>query len=266
MDILSRIVNTKKSEIADARRIRPLRELRDACLELPPARPFLEHLVHPGPSGINIVAEIKRRSPSKGWLNAGMDATRQAAAYSDGGAAALSVLTDRTYFAGSQRDLAQARSASPLPVLRKDFIIDAYQVFESRVMGADAVLLICRILSALQLRELLALSGELGMDALVEVHTPADAAAATAAGARLIGINNRNLASFETDIRTAANISARLAPNQIPVAASGIRTRADIEFNLAGGIFNFLIGEALVRSEDPQRLLIELQQPGEGAA
>lgn len=261
MDILDRIVATKKEETQTAAARTPLEELKARCRGLPPARPFFEILCRPGPSGVNIIAEIKRRSPSKGDLNPGLDPKIQAQAYEKGGAAALSVLTDRPYFSGSPEDLAAARSAVALPVLRKDFLLSDYQVYESRAMGADAVLLICRILSAGQYTELLALAHELGMTALVEIHTADDLAMAAASGARLIGINNRNLASFDTDIRTAERLSSGLNPNQVPVAASGIQSRADIELNLSAGIFNFLIGESLVRSDDPARLLEELQQP-----
>jgi indole-3-glycerol phosphate synthase len=169
------------------------------------------------------------------------------------------VLTDHLYFGGSGNDLRTARAAVNLPVLRKDFIISEYQIYESRAMGADAVLLICRILPPSRCRELLALSRELKMDALVEVHTEADLDTVLSIDARLVGINNRNLASFETDIRTAAALTSRLRPSQIPVAASGIQSRADIELNLKAGIFNFLVGESLVRTNNPAPLLAALQ-------
>lgn len=259
MDILSRIVDTKNEEIGAAASRRPLPELKAMCRDLPSPRPFFQALAQPGPSGVNIISEIKRKSPSKGILKPDLNPTAQAAAYAKGGATALSVLTDAHYFGGSPVDLSSAREAVSLPVLRKDFLITEYQIFESRVMGADAVLLICRILTEPQCRDLLALSRELRMGALVEVHTPEDLDMAIDVGARLIGINNRNLASFDTDIRTAARLCSRLKSGQIPVAASGIRSRADIELNLSVGIFNFLIGESLVRSEDPVRMLKELQ-------
>jgi indole-3-glycerol phosphate synthase len=266
MDILTRIVETKKAEVAADRQRRPLAELEARCRDLPPPRPFEGQLAAPGPSGANIIAEIKRRSPSKGPLAPDLDPAATAAAYGEGGAAALSVLTDTEYFAGSPEDLAAARSAVRLPVLRKDFLIDPYQVYASRLMGADAVLLICRILSRSRLGSLLALTRELGMDALVEVHDEDDLASAAAVGARLVGINNRNLATFDTDLGTAERLSAMLGEGQIPVAASGIRNRTDVERSLERGIFNFLVGESLVRAPDPRSLLAELQgMDGPGA-
>lgn len=259
MDMLTRIVNTKTEEISAAVSRRPLSELKARCRDLPRPRPFLKALAQAGPSGVNIIAEIKRKSPSKGLLKPDLNPTAQAAAYAEGGATALSVLTDERYFAGSPEDLWSARTAVSLPVLRKDFLITEYQIFESRVMGADAVLLICRILTKQQCRDLLALSRDLQLDALVEVHSSEDLDMAIDVGARLIGINNRNLASFDTDIRTAARLCSRLKSGQIPVAASGIQSRADIELNLSVGIFNFLIGESLVRADDPVRVLKALQ-------
>jgi indole-3-glycerol phosphate synthase len=191
-------------------------------------------------------------------LRIDLDPVDLARAYAAGGAAALSVLTDRDFFQGSPEDLMAARHAVPLPVLRKDFLISDYQIYESGAMGADAVLLICRILSRPQLADLLALSRSLGMDALAEIHTMEDLEMAQTSGARLIGINNRNLTTFETDIRTAMVMAQRLSPGQIPVAASGIAGIKDVEANLEQGVFNFLIGESLVRSDNPSARLASL--------
>ena len=262
MDILKRIVARKQEEIESARRRNPLSDLRQAAARQGAGRSFYDALRAPGPHGANIIAEIKRASPSKGPLRIDLDPDRLARAYAAGGAAALSVLTDRDFFRGSPDDLQAARQAVQLPVLRKDFLIDDYQVYESRAMGADAVLLICRILSAPQLEQLLSLTATLGMDALVEIHTEDDLEMARSCGARLIGINNRNLATFDTDIRNAMAMARRLAPDQIPVAASGIETMEDIQTNLAHGVYNFLIGESLVRADDPaQRLRSLLPHP-----
>lgn len=258
MDILTRIVARKKQEIADARRRTPVAALREAAAARRDHRSFLEALRAPGPQGANIIAEIKRASPSKGPLRLDLNAADLARAYRSGGAAALSVLTDHDFFRGSPADLEAARRAVSLPVLRKDFLIDPYQIYESAVMGADAILLICRILSARQLADLLALSRDLHMEALVEIHTPEDLAMARQAEARLIGINNRNLATFDTDISTAMAMADGLAPDQIPVAASGIATRRDVEANLTRGIYNFLIGESLVRAARPAEQLAAL--------
>jgi indole-3-glycerol phosphate synthase len=187
-----------------------------------------------------------------------LDAAAMAVQYARGGAAAISVLTDWTYFRGSLDDLKAVRAACRLPVLRKEFIISRYQVYEAAVAGADAILLIARILSTDQLNELYTLCRELGLEALVEIHTPADARRAAACGARLIGINNRNLRTFETDIAIAVDLVSRLSPGQVPVAASGIAGPADVQRNLDAGIYNFLVGESIVRSNTPSRFIREL--------
>jgi indole-3-glycerol phosphate synthase len=158
-------------------------------------------------------------------------------------------------------DLIKAREASTLPVLRKDFIISSYQIYETSAMGADALLLIARILSKEQIKDFLALCGDIGIDALVEVHSEKDLEMASDAGALLIGINNRNLSSFETDTENAARISGLLEPGQIAVAASGITGRRDIEKNLSSGIYNFLIGESIVKAESPAKFLRSLLYP-----
>ena len=258
MDILTRIVARKKEEIAESRRRKPLEALRETAAERRDRRSLYEALRTPGPHGANIIAEIKRASPSQGPLRSDLDPAQLARTYAAGGAAALSVLTDRDFFQGGTEDLVAARQAVPLPVLRKDFLIDDYQLYESCAMGADAILLICRILSSKQLIDLLALSRTLGLEALVEIHTDEDLAMARQSEARLIGINNRNLATFDTNIATAMALADGLAPGQIPVAASGIACRKDVEANLARGIYNFLIGESLVRAERPAEMLAVL--------
>ncbi len=263
MDILSRIVAHKKEEIASAARRRPLSTLRAHAEDRGRRRGFFQALERPGPGGVNIIAEIKRASPSKGLLCENLDATRTACAYHEGGAVALSVLTDRTFFKGDPQDLQAARAATPLPVLRKDFLIDEYQIYESAVMGADAVLLICRILSRPQVEDLLALCHQLGLDTLVEIHSREDLDMARAVQAPLVGINNRNLSTFETDLQTAMGMARNLDSAQVPVAASGIGGPADIRRNLASGIFNFLIGETLVRAEDPARALQAMIRAGD---
>jgi indole-3-glycerol phosphate synthase len=251
MTILDKIVEDKLKEVAHSRERVPLERLQAHIATTPwSPRGFYRCLAAPGPAGVNIIAEVKRASPSKGPICVDLKAGQCASAYERGGAAAVSVLTDGPYFKGSLADLRQVRRATGLPVLRKEFIISAYQVFESRAAGADAILLIARILEPGRLTDLLALARELDMDALVEIHSEEDYAAAHRAGARLIGINNRNLATFDTDIRTAMHLAGRLQAGEIPVAASGIASRADIESNLQGGIFNFLIGESLVRAKD----------------
>ena len=257
-DILSKIVEDKKQEITLAKQHIPESFLREKAFAPRKRRPFLKRLEQPGPFGINIIAEIKRASPSKGDIRANLNPSVYADEYEKGGAAALSVLTDKPYFKGSPEDLKIARETTTLPVLRKDFLISAYQIFESAVMEADAVLLIVRILDQQQLKDYLSLCNELKMDALVEVHSEADIEKAGMAGARLIGINNRNLQSFETDIDIAIRMKSLLNNDQIAVAASGIRTRKDIEKIKDSKILNFLIGESLVRAKHPREFLESL--------
>ncbi len=258
-DILERIVAAKRVQVDAARCNLPESRLREAAEGRRDLRPFEARLGSPGPSGANIIAEIKRASPSKGLIAADLDPAGLAADYAAGNAAALSVLTETDFFLGAPEDLIRARRACELPVLRKDFIICPYQVYESAAMGADAVLLIVRLLPEPELRELIGLAAGLGLAALVEVYSEQDFEAADRAGARLIGINNRNLSSFETDLDRTLQLLPRLQPGQVAVAASGIRSRTDILRYQERGVFNFLIGESLVRSENPAGFLKMLQ-------
>ena len=257
-DFLAEIVKQKKREISRARKTISEGRLAESARQRTEFRPFFERLSRPGAAGVNIIAEIKRASPSKGDICPDLNAAQTAVQYEKGGAAAVSVLTDSTYFKGSLDDLKAARGACTLPVLRKEFILCRYQVYEAVTAGADAILLIARILPPEKLDQLYALCRELGMDALVEVHTPEDARMVAACGARLVGINNRNLNTFETDIAIAMDLVSRLAPDQVPVAASGISGPGDIQRNLNAGIFNFLVGESIVRADDPARFIGEL--------
>ncbi|MFC1858238.1 indole-3-glycerol phosphate synthase TrpC [Thermodesulfobacteriota bacterium] len=258
MDILAKIVERKKAEVAASKERIPENLLRTQALESRERRPFIERLGRSGPAGVNIIAEIKRASPSKGVIRSDLNPIEYATTYEQGGAAALSVLTDQSFFQGSSEDLHQARNATSLPVLRKDFLISSYQLYESAVMGADAILLIVRILSREQLKDYISLGHDLGLDALVEIHTEADLEIATDAGAKLIGINNRNLQTFETNINTAVRLKSLLKPDQIAVSESGIHTREDIQEICNSGIRNFLIGESLVRAENPKDFLKSL--------
>jgi len=254
-DFLTRIIEAKKRAVAAAEKKVSENRLRNDAARPRTRRPFKERFTRPGPAGINIIAEIKRASPSRGMIRPDLDPVQYARAYERGGAAALSVLTEQAYFHGGSTDLTAARAATSLPVLRKDFIVSAYQLYESALLNADAVLLIVRILSGEQLQEYLDLCRRLQLDALVEVHSETDVETAVRSGAELIGINNRNLSSFKTDIRTAVRIKSLLGPQQTVIAASGIAARPDIEQNLRNGIWNFLIGESLVRSGDPEKFL-----------
>jgi indole-3-glycerol phosphate synthase len=265
-DILSQIVDHKKIEIAEAEKQIPRADLLRQLEHPRKKRLFFENLTEPGPFGINIIAEIKRASPSKGVILEKLDPEIFAAAYTSGGAAAISILTDQRYFKGCLEDLIRARKATHLPVLRKDFLVSAYQLYESAVAGADAVLLIVRILQRQQLKDYLSLCRELNLDALVEAYTPEDLEIADWAGARLVGINNRNLSSFDTDVSHAGRMSGRLNKHQVAVAASGIEGPRDIQRLVKAGIWNFLIGEHIVRSENPaafiRTLLDSTETPG----
>jgi indole-3-glycerol phosphate synthase len=258
MHILDKIVASKQKEIAAAEARMSLGHLIEMIERRDAVRPFLDRLSEPPNGRVNIIAEIKRASPSRGLIRGDLDPAGFAAACESAGAAALSVLTDHEFFRGSVADLERVRSATRLPALRKDFIISSYQIYESAAIGADAILLIARILSRQQLREYLNLSRHLCLDALVEIHSEEELDAATAAGARLVGINNRDLDTFRTDIATSVRLAARLGGHQTGVAESGIHSRGDLEKIVAAGIFNFLIGESIVRAQDTQGFLSRL--------
>ena len=260
-DFLNQIIKQKGREIAQGRKVIAEGRLAELARQRTEVRPLFDALGH-STDRVSIIAEIKRASPSKGDICADLDAADAACHYENGGAAAVSVLTDFTYFKGRLDDLKAARSACTLPVLRKEFIISRYQVYESAAAGADAILLIVRILGREKLLQLYDLCRELGMDALVEIHTPEDAGIVADADVRLVGINNRNLATFETDIAVAMDLVSRLRPDQVPVAASGIAGVEDVRRNLAAGIANFLVGESIVRSSDPARFIEALKAAG----
>lgn len=214
----------------------------------------------PGPAGggIALIAEVKRRSPSKGDLRPDLDPAALAGAYRAGGATAVSVLTEPLHFGGSPEDLQKVRAAVDLPVLRKDFVTIPYQVWEARAWGADAVLLIVAALDAPLLADLLAEADAAGLDALVEVHTREEAAVAAAAGAGLIGVNARDLATLAVDLRRFAMVREALPSGATLVAESGIRTLADVEAVAAAGAHAVLVGEALVLAPDPEAAAAEL--------
>ncbi len=260
-DILAEIVRHKKVEVAQAKEQVSESEIRRRAHGADKRRPFIDSLTKPGPHGVNIIAEIKRASPSRGVIRQDLDAGAQARQYEIGGAAAVSVLTDNRFFRGERLDLAQAKQSVKLPILRKEFIVSAYQIYESIAMGADAVLLIVRILSQQQLEDYLALCAEHRIDALVEVHSEQEFEAAARAGGRLIGINNRNLDTFQTDIDTCIRLAGHFDTHHVGVAESGITGRRDVVRILAAGIHNFLIGESLVRAAEPQAFLKSLISP-----
>jgi len=256
MDFLSEIISAKRLRIGAARESVPLAQVRQAAQQVranaQPQR-FSRALVEI--SKINIIAEFKRRSPSKGEINTDADVAEMARLYEVGGAAAISVLTEEDYFAGSLDDLRKARAAISLPILRKDFIVDEHQVYESAAAGADAVLLIVAALDDDNLRTLRALiEDELGMDALIEVHTREELNRADAAGARVIGINNRDLRTFEVSIETSVEL-ARMAPRDATlISESGLHPK-EVQRLRALGFKGFLVGEALMRADDPSLAL-----------
>lgn len=256
-NILDTILEAKRHEVA-TRKKETLQAVLEARAREARPRGFFDALSAPGPRGANIIAEVKRASPSKGDLFPDCDPAALAKSYQKGGAAALSVLTDEQFFKGSEKDLALAREAVSLPVLRKDFIVSLYQVYETAAMGADAMLLIVAALSDSFMADALALARSLGLDVLVEVHSEEEMERAINLGARLVGVNNRDLTTFVTDIRTTARLAEMLPPDRVAVCESGIRTREDVVQILEAGVFNFLIGETLVVSRGPEAKLNEL--------
>jgi indole-3-glycerol phosphate synthase len=256
-DILKRILAAKTAEVAERRRDRPVAALRDRPLYGEARRGFGRALA--AHTGHAIIAEIKRASPSRGIIRSDADATATARQYLAGGAAAISVLTDGPFFGGSLADLEAVRAAVPLPVLRKDFILDAYQIEEARAFGADAVLVIVAATDAPQRRDLLATAAALDLDALVEVHDEAELEAALAAGAAIVGINNRDLRSFHTTLAVSERLLPLLPPAVLAVCESGLHTAADIARLATLGARAFLIGEALIQSSDPGQRLRELR-------
>jgi indole-3-glycerol phosphate synthase len=260
---LDRIVAAhREAARADTRR---LDRLIAEAQALPPTRGFAAAL--PSAAGLNVIAEVKRRSPARGELDARLDPAELARAYERGGAACLSVLTDREFFGGSPEDLRDARGATALPVLRKDFTVAEADVCDARLMGADAVLLIVAALDHTELRDFHALAGELGLDALVEVHDEAELDRALAAGARLLGVNQRDLVTFEVDATRAVRVGRVLAQrggDVVRVAESGIRGPEDAAALAAAGFDAVLVGESLVTAGDPVAAVRALRAAGSG--
>lgn len=257
MNYLSEILSRKACELDARRRERPERALEAATRDAVPTRNFYEAL-SPRGGPTRIIAEIKRASPSAGSIDDSLDASVQAKRYATAGAAAVSVLTDGPGFGGSLQDLAAVRSAIELPILRKDFILDRYQLLEARANGADAVLIIVAALSDDGLGRLLGECEALSLSALVEVHDEGEVQAALAAGARIIGINNRNLKTFKVDLQTSERLLPLLPDDVRTVTESGVRTAEDARRLRAAGAANLLVGEALMRAPDPGALLREM--------
>ncbi|MCP3868671.1 MAG: indole-3-glycerol phosphate synthase TrpC [Gammaproteobacteria bacterium] len=258
-DILKKIVQRKQQEISERTRRLPLEQLAEQSRNAGPTRGFAEVLKTRIDSGTpGVIAEIKKASPSKGVIREDFHPAEIAESYEKGGAACLSILTDVDFFQGSDQYLMEARSACRLPVLRKDFMIDPYQVYEARAIGADCILLIVSCLEDGRMQELNGLAQELGMDVLIEAHDGEELERALAVGNRLIGINNRNLRTFEVDLRTTLDLVKQVPENRILVTESGINDKVDISMMRQSGIDGFLVGEAFMRSDDPGVRLSEL--------
>ncbi len=256
--ILEKIVATKRGEIAAARARRSEQELRAALADAPPVRDFFRPLAAEGP--IRLIAEVKKASPSAGVIRADFDPVAIAKIYERHGATCLSVLTDEQYFQGSLDYLQAVREAVQLPVLRKDFLIDGYQLLESRVAGADAVLLIAECLDDCQLRKLHSEAIELGLTPLVELYDPANLPRVLEAGATLVGINNRNLHTFEVDLEQTLRMRRDVPENCVLVGESGIQGRGDVARLEAAGVDAILVGESLLRQADIGAAVDELLQ------
>lgn len=258
-DTLRRILDRKVEEVADRRKHLPLEVLKDRIGAAGAPRGFL-HALHTriGAGQAAVIAEIKKASPSKGVLRENFEPAEIARSYQAGGAACLSVLTDVDFFQGADEYLQQVREACALPVLRKDFVIDPWQVYEARALGADCILLIVSAMGDSLLMELLPLADELGMDALVEVHDASEMERALATPASLIGVNNRNLRTFETSLDTTLELRPGFPEDRLLVTESGIHTRADVARMRRHGVNAFLVGEAFMKADDPGQKLAEL--------
>ena len=258
-DILQTILRRKAEEIRDRAALVPLAQLQARCEGLPATRGFaaaLQAKVHAGLPAV--IAEVKKASPSKGVIRPDFHPAQIAASYERGGAACLSVLTDVDFFQGADDYLVQARAACSLPVLRKDFTIDPYQVYEARAMGADCILLIVAALGDAALAELSHLALDLGMDVLVEVHDIDELERALQVGAPLVGINNRSLRTFEVTLDTTLALRQAVPTDRLLVTESGIATRDDVALMRANGVHAFLVGETFMRAPDPGAELARL--------
>lgn len=257
--ILQRILAVKAGEVQAASAARPLKTLRAEVDRAPEPRDFLGSLKASLALGrAAVIAEIKKASPSKGVLREDFDPAAIARSYEKGGASCLSILTDREFFHGAPEYLRQGREACALPVLRKDFIVDPWQVYESRLMGADCILLIVKALGDAQMAELAGLASDLGMDTLLEVHDGAELERALALKPPFVGINNRDLTNFHTDLAVTLDLLPRIPKGCLVVTESGIQTRADVARMRSHGVNGFLVGEAFMRADDPGQKLAEL--------
>lgn len=258
-DILKEILNYKTEYVAQAKKASSLKEQKAKAADCPPVRGFTYNLLKTIEAGQpGVIAEIKKASPSRGVIREDFQADAIAKSYADAGACCLSVLTDIQYFQGSDDYLKQAHAACSLPILRKDFMIDPYQVYEARVIGADCILIIVSALSDLQMQELVGVANELGLDVLVEVHNREELERGLMLRTPLIGINNRNLHTFETDLDTTLGLLTDVFPDRTVVTESGIHTKEDVNLMRKNNVNAFLVGEAFMKAEDPGKELKNL--------
>lgn len=250
MNILERIVSVKQKEVEERKTFYPVKLLENSLYFSSPTVSMKKYLLREDKSGI--IAEIKRKSPSKGDINPYVSIERTSIGYMQAGASALSILTDKEFFGGSADDLKVARKFNFCPILRKDFIIDEYQIVEAKSIGADVILLIAAILSPQRVKALAAFAASLGMEVLLEVHDEAELQANAEAGIVLVGVNNRNLKTFEVDITTSKRLSERMPKDVIPVSESGISNPEVIKELKTFGYKGFLIGETFMRSSRPE--------------
>jgi indole-3-glycerol phosphate synthase len=259
LDVLTEIVATKRERVAEAREVVPLEEMRRLAFEVrSEAKPRrLSNALRAG--GINIIAEFKRRSPSKGMIRADANLIEIVKSYEAGGAVGISVLTEEDYFSGSLEDLRTVKATVACPVLRKDFVFEEYQVYESAAAGADAILLIVAALDDKNLLHLRRLAeDELGMDALVEVHTGDELKRAADCGPKLIGVNNRDLRTFEVSLQTSLSLAPQMPEDSVSISESGLHTSDDLQRLHEAGYRGFLIGETLMRADQPEEALRRL--------
>ncbi len=259
-DILATIIKRRQPALEFEKQVLPLTLLQQAVAQLPPDnRSFAAALTQETPAGINIIAELKKASPSKGIIRPDLDATLLAAQLENAGAAALSVLTEPDFFAGSRENLMRARAATThIPLLRKDFIFDAYQIYQARLFGASAVLLIAAMLTPTQLLELSQVADALNLVVLYEIHSAAELEKVLPCHPQIIGVNARNLHSFHTSLATALELIAQLPTHVIKVCESAVKTPADLHAAQAAGAHACLVGETLMRAELPAKRLQEL--------
>ncbi len=258
-DILKKILATKAEEVARRKIAMPVANLQEIALAVESPRGFYSALQNKvAAKRPAIIAEIKKASPSQGVIRENFNPIDIAQDYAMSGATCLSVLTDKTYFQGSEAYLQMVRERCPLPVLRKDFMIDSYQIYESRALGADCILLIVSALEDAQMHELAELATALGMDVLVEIHDKAELERALQLDTRLLGINNRNLRTFETALQTTLELTAFIPDDRILITESGIHTPESVQLMLDNRVYGFLIGEAFMRAPSPGKKMIEL--------